>query len=128
MNITYTLANHGFEIRRAFAIDPAWNVLSREEIPPSTDWRQDLENAAAGNSVVWLALTESNFSTGGIKVCPSSHKHGVLTPAEARAHAARPFACPELSPGDAIVMDPLTIHAKAPGQGARFERIVCVTG
>jgi ectoine hydroxylase-related dioxygenase (phytanoyl-CoA dioxygenase family) len=125
MNITYTLSNHGFEIRRGFTPDPAWTVLSRQETAPAEDWRQDLDNAEAGNLVVWVARTAANFSNGGIKLCPSSHKHGKLTPAEARAHAARPFAAPELEAGDAIVMDPLTIHAKAQGDGARFERIVC---
>jgi ectoine hydroxylase-related dioxygenase (phytanoyl-CoA dioxygenase family) len=125
MNITYTLANHGFEIVRGFALDPACRVVSREEFAPAEDWRQDLENAAAGHMIVWVALTRADFSSGGIKLCPSSHKHGVLTPGEARAHAARPFACPELQAGDAIVMHPLTIHAKAKGEGARYERIVC---
>jgi hypothetical protein len=127
MNITYALANHGFEIRRGFTIDPTWQILSREEFAPAEDWSQDFENAAAGHTIIWLALSAASFSTGGIKLCPSSHKHGVLTPGEARAHAARPFACPELAPGDAVIMNPLTIHAKAPGEGARFERIVCVT-
>ncbi len=128
MNITYTLANHGFEILRGFALDPTWLVIAREEIAPAQDWRQDLENAAAGHTIVWVALTPANFANGGLKLCPSSQKHGVLTPAEARAHAARPFACPELAPGDAIVMNPLTIHAKSPGEGARFERIICLAG
>lgn len=128
MNITYTLPNHGFEIHRGFALDPTWRVVSREEALPAEDWRQDLESAAAGYTIVWVAISAASFSNGGLKLCPSSHKHGVLTPGEARAHAARPFAAPELAAGDAIVMNPLTIHAKAmaQGEGARFERIVCV--
>lgn len=124
MNITYTLANHGFSIHRAFQLDPSWQIISRAEAAPAEGWTQDLENAAAGHLILWLALSPVSFSNGGLKLCPSSHKHGVLTPGEARAHAARPFAAPELAPGDAILMNPLTIHAKAPGDGARFERVV----
>lgn len=124
MNLQYTLANHGFEILRGFSWNDSWTEVSREEYLPSDDWRQDLDNAEAGYLILWLALGPANFSNGGLKLCPTSHKHGPLTPAQARAHAARPFAAPELAAGDAILMHPLTIHAKAMGDGARFLRIL----
>ncbi|MDX2268848.1 MAG: phytanoyl-CoA dioxygenase family protein [Bryobacter sp.] len=124
MNLRYTLHNHGFEILRGFTWNESWEEISRQEELPSEDWRQDWANAEAGNLVLWLALGTVNFSNGGLKVCPTSHKHGVLTPAHTRAHAARPFAAPGLEAGDAVLMHPLTIHAKAPGEGARLVKVV----
>lgn len=147
MNLVYTLSNHGIEIRRGVGESEesiltavsavaggSWRIISRESYEPAAadaaaeDWRQDLASAEQGNLIVWLAKESASFANGGLRVCPSSHKHGVLTIKEARAHAARPFAAPEMDRGDALVMHPLTIHAScklAQGQRVRFERVVC---
>jgi ectoine hydroxylase-related dioxygenase (phytanoyl-CoA dioxygenase family) len=137
MNLVYTLAGHGFHVARGIGDDPAkivaavaaaaggaWRVLDRADYVPAAgsedeEWRQDHAAAQDQQLFGWLAQEAASFSNGGLKFCPSSHRHGVLSPRDVKAHAARPFAAPELAAGDLVVMNPLTIHSSAKCEGPR---------
>lgn len=178
MNIQYTFANHGFEIRRGacgpellerlraeFPVDAAadwhlgerselireaiagaWAALAESILGPGVEaiqailynrtpdnnvaqeWHQDTEHLAPGISLLSLrvSLDPSTFADGGVKLCATSHKHGVLKPNEVKAHAARPVSCPEMEAGDVLLMHPLTIHASGKSETLRPRRVVHV--
>ncbi len=137
MNLVYTLSNHGFAVHRAVGLDEeailaavaaaaggSWAFAGQADYTPEAgsdaeQWRQDHEAAQARQLYAWLLLEDANFSNGGLKFCPSSHRHGPLSPRDVKAHAARPFAAPELAAGDLVIMHPLTIHASAKANGPR---------
>ena len=75
---------------------------------------------------VRLSLDECTFVDGALKLCPSSQKHGPLTPQEVRAHSARPFSSPEMQAGDIAIMHPLTIHASSASESGKPRRVVHV--
>ncbi len=178
MNIEYTFANHGFEIRRGacgaetlerlraeFPVDaPAdWHLLEHSALVQelargpwaqwaeailgpgaeaieailynrtaanneAQEWHQDTEHIAPGVALLSLrvSLDPSTFADGGVKLCPTSQKHGVLRAHEVKAHAARPFSCPEMAAGDVLLMHPLTIHASGKSETLRPRRVVHV--
>lgn len=74
--------------------------------------------------IVRLSLDDCTFFDGALKICPSSHKHGVLTEKEVRGHSIRPFSSPEMKAGDLLLMHPLTIHATAATQSANPARVI----
>jgi ectoine hydroxylase-related dioxygenase (phytanoyl-CoA dioxygenase family) len=73
---------------------------------------------------VRLSLDDCTFFDGGLKLCPTSHKHGVLTPHQVRGHSIRPFSCPEMKAGDMMIMHPLTIHASAASSTGNPRRVI----
>lgn len=97
----------------------------------SQPWHQAIL-AAAGEPnydrhlIVRLSLDDCAFFDGALKLCPSSHKHGVLTEKEVRGHSIRPFSSPEMQAGDLLLMHPLTIHASAATQSTNPSRVVQV--
>jgi ectoine hydroxylase-related dioxygenase (phytanoyl-CoA dioxygenase family) len=78
-------------------------------------WHQATINTSNHNNVLILRLSldDTTFFDGALKLCPSSHKHGVLTEREVRGHSIRPFSSPEMKAGDLLILHPLTIHATA---------------
>lgn len=73
---------------------------------------------------VRLSLDDCTFFDGALKLCPSSHKHGVLTTQEIRGHSIRPFSAPEMQAGDILIMHPLTIHASAASTTGKPRRVI----
>ena len=73
---------------------------------------------------VRLSLDDCTFFDGALKLCPSSQKHGVLTPQEIRGHSIRPFSAPEMKAGDILILHPLTIHASAAGTTRQPNRVI----
>ncbi|WP_031496055.1 phytanoyl-CoA dioxygenase family protein [Bryobacter aggregatus] len=71
-----------------------------------------------------LSLDDCGFFDGALKLCPTSHKHGPLTPNEVRAHSSRPFSSPEMRAGDILLMHPLTIHASGANETGRPRRVI----
>lgn len=125
MNIQFTLAQHGFEVIRDFGPNPsqedlaalaarltgkACTLVSESDDPPPETWQQADPTLTL---ILHLALEDCGFFDGALKLCPSSHKHGLLTPQQIRGHAIRPFSAPELKVGDILAYHPLTIHASA---------------
>lgn len=101
-------------------------------------WHQDLKVLVEGQGwieptdrgvydqllVVRLSLDDCTFFDGALKLCPSSYKHGVLTPYEVRGHSLRPFSSPEMKAGDVLLMHPLTIHASAASTTGKRRRVL----
>ncbi len=71
-----------------------------------------------------LSLDDCTFFDGALKLCPSSHKHGVLTAQEIRGHSLRPFSSPEMKAGDLLIMHPLTIHASGASTTGKPRRVI----
>jgi ectoine hydroxylase-related dioxygenase (phytanoyl-CoA dioxygenase family) len=76
--------------------------------------------------ILRLSLDDCTFFDGALKLCPSSHKHGVLTEKEIRGHSIRPFSSPEMKAGDLLLIHPLTIQATAATQSAKPARVIQV--
>jgi len=90
-------------------------------------WHQDQvadQGSYDGLLSVRLYLDDCSFFDGALKLCPSSHKHGLLTAQEIRGHSLRPFSSPEMKAGDVLLMHPLTIHAYAASGTANSRRVI----
>jgi hypothetical protein len=90
----------------------------------SEAWRQEPVEEAI---LLRLSLDPCTFFDGALKLCPSSHKHGVLTANEIRGHSIRPFSSPEMAAGDILLMHPLTIHARAANTSGKPSRVIQLT-
>jgi ectoine hydroxylase-related dioxygenase (phytanoyl-CoA dioxygenase family) len=92
-------------------------------------WHQATNNTFNHNNVLILRLSldDTTFFDGALKLCPSSHKHGVLTEREVRGHSIRPFSSPEMKAGDLLVLHPLTIHATAASTNNNPTRVIQIT-
>lgn len=125
MNIQFNLAQHGFEVVRNFGLTPtaadlaalasrltghSCSLISESSASAPETWQQADPTLTV---ILHLALEDCGFFDGALKLCPASHKHGVLSPQQIRGHAIRPFSAPELKAGDVLAYHPLTIHASA---------------
>jgi len=137
LNIQFQFAQHGFEVLRQIGADAqeaqlleiAQNIsghpcqlVSRAEDPGDlipVVWQQSDPTLAI---ILRLALDPCTFFDGALKLCPASHKHGLLTVQEIRGHSIRPFSSPELAAGDLLALHPLTIHAAAPASSGKPHR------
>ena len=80
-----------------------------------------LENLLA----VRLDLDGSDERSGGLRVVPGSHRHGVLTPAAITERAAAgPVVQPAVPAGGALCLRPLLLHASSRAVAAPHRRIV----
>lgn len=74
---------------------------------------------------VRLDLDGSGERSGGLRVVPGSHRHGVLPPAAiAERAAAGPVVLPLVAVGGAMTMRPLLLHASSRAVDAPHRRIV----
>lgn len=116
---------------------PTHAILYNKSDTP-TPWQRDTTITVQGQRVieapdkaiynriltVRLSLDDCTFVDGALKLCPSSHKHGVLTPQEIRGHSIRPFSSPEMKAGDILIMHPLTIHASSASTTGKPSRVI----
>ncbi len=102
---------------------PTLTVLY-DENSPAIPWQQDNPDHADRKLIVRLSLDPCSFFDGALKLCPSSHKHGPLTPQQVRAHSSRPFSSPEMTPGDILIMHPLTIHSTNASESMKPRRVI----
>ena len=116
---------------------PTHAILYNKNDTPKP-WQQDTTIKVHGQGVieapdkaiynrllaVRLSLDDCTFVDGALKLCPSSHKHGVLTPQEIRGHSIRPFSSPEMKAGDMLLMHPLTIHANSASTTGKPRRVI----
>lgn len=78
-----------------------------------------------GLLAVRLDLDGSDERSGGLRVVPGSHRHGVLSPAAiAERAAAGPVQTPLVPAGGALCMRPLLLHASSRAVAAAHRRIV----
>lgn len=98
-----------------------------DENSPALSWQQVNTEHPSRTLIVRLSLDPCTFFDGALKLCPSSHKHGPLTPQQVRAHSSRPFSCPEMAAGDILIMHPLTIHATNASESNHPRRVIQIT-
>lgn len=98
-----------------------------DENSPALPWQQANADYPDRTLVIRLSLDPCTFFDGALKLCPSSHKHGPLTPQQVRAHSARPFSSPEMQAGDMLLMHPLTIHSTNASDSNNPRRVIQIT-
>lgn len=74
---------------------------------------------------VRLHLDDCDATNGPLRVCPGSHRHGVIPSADAAARAAShgETAC-LADEGDAILMRPLLLHASSQATAPKHRRVL----
>jgi ectoine hydroxylase-related dioxygenase (phytanoyl-CoA dioxygenase family) len=152
----WTLLDSSASVKQAadsgFLKEFAQNILGPECFPThailynrtaanntAQEWHQDttalenglfveVEDAAVFQKLlsIRVSLDDCSFFDGALKLCPSSHKHGRLTPKEVKAFSIRPFSSPEMQAGDVLLMHPLTIHASGASQTLKPRRVIHV--
>lgn len=98
-----------------------------DENSPAVPWRQAATEHPDRKLIVRLSLDPCSFFDGALKLCPSSHKHGALTPQQVLAHSSRPFSSPEMAAGDILIMHPLTIHSTNASESNAPRRVIQIT-